>query len=87
MIETLPILRVCAACEAEDGSKPGPYGVASHGLCRRHFITALRHAGCPEEEIAEALVLTREHDFCADWKTEASTINSGPGYDRPDAPD
>lgn len=75
MIETLPIVRVCAACEAELLAGPkgqtaaGPEAgapVASHGLCRRHFIGALRHAGCSEAEIAAALSDFSDQTFCED---------------------
>jgi len=61
MTETIP--RVCAQCEADQATVRRAT-LASHGLCRRHFLEALQHAGCSEAEIAAAL--DRAHNFCAE---------------------
>lgn len=85
MSEALTIVRVCAACQPVGTAPMG--AIVSHGVCRRHFVAALREAGCRKELIAEMLAEMEPEAFCADLtKTEASTINSGPSYDRPDAP-
>jgi hypothetical protein len=66
MIDTLPIVRVCAACEVQSGLSAVPRTFVSHGFCRRHFMAVLRHAGCSEAEIEAAVSEFSEESFCAD---------------------
>jgi len=89
-IDPSPIGRVCAACEelmAPPARSQAVWPVispaASHGLCRRHFIEALQHAGCSAAEIQAELEILGAYKFCADLGPgrpghQVGTANSQP---------
>lgn len=58
----------CAWCKT--GGPPG----TSHGMCKRHFISQMKEAGIPDEEI-ERMCQGREHLFSPDLGTDEPIRN------------
>lgn len=62
MSNALTIVHVCAECA--EGRLALAGAGTSHGLCRRHFVEALRELGCSATEIEAAVSGFSAGSFC-----------------------
>ncbi len=66
LLENTGILRVCAACEREQGPVESNGAQKSHGTCRRHYIEQLGWMDVVGAEAEAMAAKTDPAQFCPD---------------------